>query len=37
MGSLTKTDTDTVLLYNGDDHYDSFVPYEGVVMEDEEE
>jgi hypothetical protein len=23
-------DTDTVLLYNGDDHYDSFVPYEGV-------
>ena len=25
-------DTDTVLLYNGDDHYDSFVPYEGVVL-----
>ena len=25
-------DTDTVLLYNGEDHYDSFVPYEGVVM-----
>ena len=30
-------DTDTVLLYNGDDHYDSFVPYEGVVMGEEEE
>ena len=25
-------DTDTVLLYNGDDHYDSFVPYEGVIL-----
>ena len=25
-------DTDTVLLYNGEDHYDSFVPYEGVVL-----
>ena len=25
-------DTDTVLLYNGDDHYDSFVPYEGVEL-----
>ena len=30
-------DTDTVLLYNGDDHYDSFVPYQGVVMGEEEE
>ena len=30
-------DTDTVLLYNGDDHYDSFVPYEGVVVGEEEE
>ena len=29
--------TDTVLLYNGEDHYDSFVPYEGVVMGEEEE
>ena len=25
-------DTDTVLLYNGEDHYDSFVPYEGVIL-----
>ena len=25
-------DTDTVLMYNGEDHYDSFVPYEGVVL-----
>ena len=30
-------DTDTVLLYNGDDHYDSFVPYEGVELQPVEE
>ena len=26
------SNTDTVLLYNGEDHYDSFVPYEGVIL-----
>ena len=29
--------TDTFLLYDGEEHYDSFVPYEGAVMGEEEE
>ena len=29
--------TDTFLLYDGNEHYDSFVPYEGAVIEDDEE
>jgi len=30
-------DTDTFLLYNGENHYDSFVPYEGVELQPVEE
>ena len=37
LSDLVLDATDTFLLYNGEDHYDSFVPYEGVVMGEEEE
>ena len=32
LSDLVLDATDTFLLYNGEDHYDSFVPYEGVVL-----
>ena len=32
VGDALVSDDDVVLLYNGDDHYDSFVPYEGVEL-----
>ena len=37
LSKLVLDATDTFLLYDGEEHYDSFVPYEGAVMEDDEE
>ena len=34
---LDLDDTDTFLLYDGEEHYDSFVPYEGVQLQPVEE